>query len=173
MKSTLLALALALVLAGAAAGSAMANDYTVTLLQSPVHPNQWTGSFNLSLPQPMEGNYFSDQYTFEPTLDGNFMANGGVVNFFGSESQHIRFTQVSLNGKALDIADSSFVSGAHLFDTGFSGPLVLTVKGFAGPSASYSGGINITTAVPEPETYGMLLGGLALMGVVARRRRAQ
>jgi hypothetical protein len=27
-------------------------------------------------------------------------------------------------------------------------------------------------AVPEPETYAMLLGGLALMGVVARRRKA-
>ena len=28
------------------------------------------------------------------------------------------------------------------------------------------------TSVPEPETYAMLLAGLALMGAVARRRRA-
>ncbi|WP_235923045.1 PEP-CTERM sorting domain-containing protein [Rugamonas aquatica] len=28
------------------------------------------------------------------------------------------------------------------------------------------------SAVPEPETYGMLLGGLAVMGLMARRKRA-
>lgn len=32
--------------------------------------------------------------------------------------------------------------------------------------------ISVTAAVPEPETYGMLCAGLALMGVVARRRKA-
>lgn len=31
----------------------------------------------------------------------------------------------------------------------------------------------ILTAVPEPETYAMLLGGLALVGVAARRRKAK
>jgi len=29
---------------------------------------------------------------------------------------------------------------------------------------------NITTAVPEPETYAMMLAGLGLMGFIARRR---
>lgn len=32
--------------------------------------------------------------------------------------------------------------------------------------------MNLTTPVPEPETYAMLLAGLAVMGFVARRRRA-
>ena len=30
----------------------------------------------------------------------------------------------------------------------------------------------ITAAVPEPETYAMMLAGLGLLGVAARRRKA-
>lgn len=37
-------------------------------------------------------------------------------------------------------------------------------------NAQYSGNITVT-AVPEPETYALLLAGLAAMGFVARRRR--
>ena len=33
-------------------------------------------------------------------------------------------------------------------------------------------GYTITAAVPEPETYAMLLAGLGLIGVAARRRAA-
>jgi len=36
-------------------------------------------------------------------------------------------------------------------------------------NAAYLGSVS-ALPVPEPETYGMLLGGLALVGAVARRR---
>ena len=48
---------------------------------------------------------------------------------------------------------------------------------FAGsPANSYYGAaldnVSVTAAVPEPETYAMLLAGLGLVGAIARRRRA-
>lgn len=44
----------------------------------------------------------------------------------------------------------------------------------AGTSDSYGGSldnVSLIAAVPEPETYGMMLMGLGLMGFIARRRR--
>ena len=40
-------------------------------------------------------------------------------------------------------------------------------------SVQFSADITYTAAVPEPETYAMLLAGLGLVGATARRRRAQ
>jgi PEP-CTERM motif len=38
---------------------------------------------------------------------------------------------------------------------------------------SYGAQIDLVSAVPEPETYAMMLAGLGLMGAVARRRKAK
>ena len=53
---------------------------------------------------------------------------------------------------------------------GVSPPFVLTLSGNTNiPNVGYHGTITVT-AVPEPETYALLLAGLGLMGTIARRR---
>jgi hypothetical protein len=37
----------------------------------------------------------------------------------------------------------------------------------------HKGDVNVTPAVPEPETYAMMLAGLGLIGTIARRRNAK
>jgi len=52
------------------------------------------------------------------------------------------------------------------------GAYTLSVIGLNSPAvASYGGNIGVT-AVPEPQTYALLLGGLIGMGFIARRRNA-
>ncbi|SDH36455.1 MULTISPECIES: FxDxF family PEP-CTERM protein [unclassified Duganella] len=53
-----------------------------------------------------------------------------------------------------------------------AGDYYLQVIGKVNSAASLSGNIALkVTAVPEPETYAMMLAGLGLVGVVARRRK--
>jgi len=47
---------------------------------------------------------------------------------------------------------------------------VLDAKGTAGTDSSRFSA-TITAAVPEPETYAMLMAGLGVLGTVVRRRR--
>ena len=57
-------------------------------------------------------------------------------------------------------------------DLPVNGLLTLVISGESFGKASYAGTIDVTSAVPEPTTYGMLLGGLGVMGFLARRRKA-
>lgn len=68
-------------------------------------------------------------------------------------------------------------SGATSYSLSASGATALSFNGVSSvtfSSANYSynqiDNLNVTAAVPEPETYAMLAGGLALLGAVARRR---
>lgn len=97
-----------------------------------------------------------------------------VLNLF---STRIKFdAQTNLNG----VYGSATDQGVKIHFFGLEGvattPLVLNVYGTpltpaTGPY-SYKGDLYVS-AVPEPETYGMLMAGLGLVGFVARRKAAK
>lgn len=112
---------------------------------------------------------FEDTYTFTPQL-GNGLVDSVLSSIGFTNASNINFTSVTLNGVALTISNGVIDSAATLTQIPASGLLTLIVKGTSGSAASYSGVLNVT-AVPEPETYAMMLAGLGLVGFAAARRR--
>lgn len=188
MKLKHLVLAGVLTLGGVAA-HAVNVVKTVDLIGSPA-----TGyTAGLSGPSGSSINHtVSDTFTDQITFNYSGAAIVDVwldtsVTLNNLATQQIVFTSATLNGMALTI-DPSTTSGntrfstAGLFQTPANGSFVLSVTGYAGLSgsvgqtisASYSGGINVMpTAVPEPESYALMLAGLGAIGFIARRRGAR
>jgi hypothetical protein len=113
---------------------------------------------------------FTDTFTF--TLPGITAASTSVTTI-GMGVADIDFASATLNGQPLVLTTDAggFIEVLFTpFDYAVSGPLTLIIKGTSAANASYSGTLNVT-AVPEPESYALLLAGLGVLGFVARRRR--
>ncbi|MES2129405.1 MAG: FxDxF family PEP-CTERM protein [Pseudomonadota bacterium] len=126
---------------------------------------------------------FVDTFVFTPPV-GPSEIDGQLVTITLAPENTIYLTGATVTGS---LGGSSgflpFVGGAFILPGGnsLSGTLTLQVMGCAmfcgsnvdqvAANATYTGSLNVTAAVPEPETYGMLLGGLGLLGFAARRKQ--
>lgn len=163
MKIKPLLLATALALSGLAAMPSHAANYIVPMT-GPVD-NGWATFFGATVTG--EGD-FSDTFTFTPPISG-LSSSTIISNLLGTIG--ITFTSVSINGNPFVLTNTAGVSSGVSGLVNLTAPLVLSVLGNStGPLATYSGNFAIA-AIPEPETYAMMLAGLGLVGFMARRRR--
>ncbi|MES2162598.1 MAG: choice-of-anchor C family protein [Pseudomonadota bacterium] len=112
-------------------------------------------------------------------LSQSFNAVAGATYTLSFDLTHNPYS----HGAGLDV----FVGGNHYaFDgsspvtnytfnfttAGGSQALVFSSVGGDGYSGAVLDNVSVTAAVPEPETYAMMLAGLGLVGFIARRRKA-
>lgn len=123
---------------------------------------------------------FSDIFTF--TLPAALSTGFSLLNFPVGSLFNSMLTSATLfrnTDGVLFNADDTMVRSGVVTPTGISftngasaaGTYYLNVTGISTGSQGglYNGAISVA-AVPEPETYAMLLAGLGVMGFIARRR---
>jgi hypothetical protein len=145
-------------LLAAASFAASAADQTVTLNTSDIV------SFTATSPVLAGG---------DDVISFNGLAAGVYDISITLSSQGVTWNQAAttLNG-VTGVFSGSKLQFADFEYTG-SAPFALTLVGTKTVGAKafgYSADVSVAAAVPEPETYGMLLGGLAVLGFAARRK---
>jgi hypothetical protein len=98
----------------------------------------------------------SGAYNFVVTMSGQNVTFGSQSNLNGTPGQAFGFGKYQFFG-----VESTSVA-----------PFKLNLFGTASQGALYSGEVTVS-AVPEPETYGMLMAGLGMLGFMARRKAAK
>ncbi|MGB4810945.1 MAG: FxDxF family PEP-CTERM protein [Methylophilaceae bacterium] len=160
MKLNQLLVAVAIALSSA---TAMATNFTQNI-------NVSGGTTSFGQAHAGTAGAFTDTYTFTGIASPSNI-NIGIFSFGFSAAQNIDFTSVFLNGNVLDLSNGLFVSTANTpTNLLLSSPFTLIVNGISGSNASYAGVLNVA-AVPEPESYALMLAGLGLVGFAVRRQK--
>lgn len=181
MKKSLIAAA---VFATASLGTSAVMAQTIG--NSPQAPDLTDGSgfFGDAFAMDNSGASFTDRFTFTvPTAQAGSPGttlNAIVSSITGAPDTGLDITGLSLyssTGNTLVAAGTALQSGAidvwTVTSSGLeAGNYYLQVSGNlnSSGSAAFGGALSMTTPVPEPETYGLMLGGLGVLGFLARRR---
>ncbi|QTN26838.1 PEP-CTERM sorting domain-containing protein [Rhodoferax sp. AJA081-3] len=154
--------------------------------------NGWTGTPNIEVRDSIAGNAQQGSNYVELDTTGNsgmfqtVTGNGWYeLSFWYSARQGVAagsnglsFTFGNLSGQVLANVAGAPSGNVWQQYTGLvflNGATNLTFSATGG-SDSLGGSldnVSVTTAVPEPESYAMMLAGLALMGTIARRRKSK
>lgn len=161
MKLKKLFIAMALAVVGVANNFAAAGTTDLGALVSYNDNHQMGGSVSAPMTGP-----FDETYTF--TINSGTIFNAVVTGWWGIDQSTFAAT---LNGTPLAFSSVANPGTSHLTLNGVtgSGSYSLHVTGSVYPAGSAQYGVAIN-AVPEPETFAMLLAGLGLIGAVVRRR---
>ena len=173
MKKSLIA---AVVLASASFASTAAMAATVGNTPQVLDLTDGSGFFGDTFATGNNGNTFADRFTFSVGSPASNL--NAISSSFGG---------VALTGLALytDAGTLLPTTGSWLQNDNFNvwtlatnqinaGNYYLQVNGnlTTDRPASFSGTVSLAAPVPEPETYGMMLAGLGVLGYLARRRKA-
>ena len=174
MKTKKLLSALVLTGAGLLASGAYAADVSKPLENLELVDN--SAFFGALYTGNNAGNTFTDKFAFTTSVSG--MLSGDLTSLSGTALNGLDITDFSLyNAGGLVLAGTSLSTGmidqwTFGSNTLAAGDYWVQVSGSVLSNAAGRYYANIALApVPEPATYGMLLGGLGLLGFMARRRR--
>lgn len=135
-------------------------------------PGAFSGAFGVT---HIEAGAFTDVLTFAGGIDGSFASALITTGFLANSN--IDLSGVWVNGMPYTLSPTGALEWATIGPVDLHQPFVITVMGMAAPtlapgsaiSASYAGTVNITP-VPEPESYALMLAGLAALGFIVKRR---
>jgi hypothetical protein len=165
----------ALALASAALGAQAAD------ISNPVENLTWdednAAFFGQLIPSGNGGNTFADQYSFTTTVAGSLW--GEVLSRGGNDRNGLAINDFSLfSADGTELLTATQNASGQLDDWSFTydnlaaGTYYVQISGsvLGNGAARYNANLALAP-VPEPETYAMMLGGLGLLAVAARRRK--
>ena len=175
-KST--SLIAALVFASASLGSSVALADDISTAPQALTLLDGSGYFGDAFAMNNSGDTFADHFTFSVTGVAHDL-DAVIASISGSAA-----TGLDLTGLGLYTAGGTLVASGTMMSTGMIdvwtistdnlalGDYYVQVNGglVSNTSGSFGGAIMLAP-VPEPETYGMMMAGLGVLGFLARRRK--
>lgn len=124
-----------------------------------------TWTFNLGTLSAVAASVTNVEVSF-----GSF-TSGGITGFQAFLNGNELFGPTSMVGPTSGVTvKTQVLAGGTMLPAGMYS-LMVKGTGITGTNASYGGNI-VALPVPEPETYAMMLAGLAALGFLARRRQS-